>query len=82
MSPYLPSALSILAVPSDRLAAIRSGYLEKAAKLVAQAQHGTLPAPTDRRFKDPAWSSNPLHLLNVHLYLLTVQTLRELVEAA
>lgn len=82
MSSHVSSALSILAVPADKLAAIRARYVEAAAQLFSQAQHGTLPPPSDRRFSDPAWSANPVHLLNVHLYLLTVQTLREMVAAA
>lgn len=82
MSSLISSALSIMAVPSDKLVAIRTRYLQAATALVAQAQHGALPPPSDRRFQDPAWSSNPAHLLNVHFYLLTVQTLHEMVDAA
>lgn len=82
MSSLISSALSVMAVPSDKLTAIRTRYIEQAAALLAQAQHGTLPPPSDRRFKDPTWSSNPGHLLNVHMYLLTVQALHDMVDAA
>lgn len=82
MSSLISSALSVMAVPSDKLAAIRARYVEQATALLAQAQHGTLTPPSDRRFSGDAWASNPMHLLNAHLYLLTVQTLRDMVDAA
>ena len=82
MSSLISSALSVMAVPSDKLAAIRARYVQQAAELMAQAQHGTLSLPSDRRFKDSAWASNPAHLLNAHMYLLTAQTLHDMVDAA
>lgn len=82
MSSWISSALSVMAVPSDKLAQIRARYVEQAAELMAQAQHGTMPPPSDRRFSDSAWAANPAHLLNVHMYLLTVQTLHDMVDAA
>lgn len=81
MTNLISSALSVMAVPSDKLAAIRADYLKAATSLVAQVQHGTLSLPSDRRFSNPAWGTNPAHLLNVHLYLLTVQTLHDMVDA-
>jgi len=67
-------------VSPDKLAAIRSRYLQASLDVLAQAQKGTLPAPPDRRFSDKAWSESPAHLVHAHLYLLTSQALQELVD--
>lgn len=82
MSSLISSVLSLMALPSDQLTAIRNRYVQQATALQAQLQHGTLSPPSDRRFSDPAWASSPAHLINAHMYLLTVQTLHEMVDAA
>lgn len=82
MSTLISSALSAMAVPSEKLAAIRVSYLKSLSDLIAQTQRGTLSPPADRRFSDDAWSSAPAHLLHAHMYLLTVQTLNDMVDAA
>ena len=82
MSSFISSALSAMAVPSDKLAAIRSRYFEALTSVAEQARQGTLPLPSDRRFSDAAWAENPTHLMHAHMYLHTVQTLQEMVDAA
>lgn len=82
MNALISPALSLMTVPSDKLAAIRSRYLHAASELLQQFQNDQLQTPSDRRFSDPAWSSSPAHLLHAHFYLLAVDTLHEMVDAA
>lgn len=82
MSSLFSSVLPQMTVPSDKLSAIRSRYFEALSGIMTQAQQGSLGSPSDRRFSDAAWSESPAHLGHVHMYLLTVQTLHDMVDAA
>lgn len=81
MSAVFPSTSPIMPVAPDKFAAIRSRYTQESLDVLVQAKQSTLSAPNDRRFRDQAWSSNPVSLVHAHLYLLTAQALQELVDA-
>ncbi|MFO7746178.1 MAG: class I poly(R)-hydroxyalkanoic acid synthase, partial [Orrella sp.] len=50
---------------------------------IAQAAAaGELPMVADRRFKGQAWGDSPMHLLMAHLYLLSGEAMKQLVETS
>lgn len=63
------------------LAELQSAFMGKWQAITEAATKGELPAVTDRRFKGPAWSQSPMHLLMAHLYLLSGDAMKQLVEA-
>ena len=66
---------------ADELNAIRAKFIEQWKALAQSAAQGQLPALDDRRFKDPAWTSSPMHLLMAHLYMLSGDAMKQMVES-
>ncbi len=71
-----------IGVAPDRLAQIQADFTREWLRVASEAQQGLLEAPGDRRFRGAAWSSSPGCLLAAHAYLLSSQTMQQLVEAA
>lgn len=61
---------------------IQDSFMNQWQALAQAAAQGQLPALSDRRFKDDAWSKSPVHSWMAHLYLLSGQTMKEMVEAS
>jgi polyhydroxyalkanoate synthase len=59
-----------------------AGAAATARVLGADAQGPAQPAPKDRRFADPAWSSNPGYFLLMQSYLLGGRLVDELIDVA
>lgn len=78
------SAFSGLQIPMNALAALQSDYLKQATELWNASLHGSVAeapqALKDRRFANPAWSSNPASAFMAQLYLLNAKTLQQLAE--
>ncbi|NBB62164.1 class I poly(R)-hydroxyalkanoic acid synthase [Pseudomonas sp. ODNR1LW] len=76
VAPALTSVVSSLASRPEKLfqaqADLFSRYMDLWAGSVRQAAGGALPEPpADKRFKDPAWSDNPVFDMMRRSYLLT-----------
>lgn len=61
---------------------IQDSFMNQWQALAQAAAQGQLPALNDRRFKDDAWSKSPVHSWMAHLYLLSGQAMKEMVEAS
>jgi polyhydroxyalkanoate synthase subunit PhaC len=66
---------------AEELNAIRAKFIEQWNALAQSAAQGQLPPVEDRRFKDPAWTSSPMHLLMAHLYMLSGDAMKRMVES-
>jgi polyhydroxyalkanoate synthase len=66
---------------AEELNAIRAKFIEQWNSLAQSAAQGQLPPVDDRRFKDPAWTSSPMHLLMAHLYMLSGDAMKQMVES-
>src|SRR5699024_8974427 len=82
MDPFSSSAWPSMSIPVTELNAIRERFMQAWAGLQEQVSQGQLEAPADRRFRDAAWSANPVFAGLAHAYLLGSQALEELVDAA
>lgn len=71
-----------VSVAPDKLAKIQARFSDDWARMISSAGQGTLERPADRRFSSPAWSENSSSLVMAHTYLLSVQALNQMVEAA
>jgi polyhydroxyalkanoate synthase len=69
-------------VAPDKLASIQAQFAGDWMRMASSAGQGTLDRPADRRFSGPAWSEDPSSLIMAHTYLLSVQALNRMVEAA
>ena len=69
-------------VAPQELAQIQRDFLREYAEILQQAQTGTLPVPSDRRFQGDAWRQNPLALMNAHLWVLSGRMMNRMVDAA
>lgn len=83
MSPSFPPEWPApVSVAPDKLAGIQAQFSDDWAHMVSSAGQGTLEPPADRRFSGAAWSEDPGALIMAHTYLLSVQALNQMVEAA
>ena len=82
MAQFSSASWPSITVSPEQLAAIRTSFMADWDKVCQQASQGTLQAPTDRRFRDPAWSSNPWFAGLAHSYVLGARALNQLADAA
>ena len=61
---------------------IQKQFIEQWQALAHAATQGQLPEIKDRRFADEAWRNSPMHSLMAHLYLLSGQAMKQLVDAS
>lgn len=61
---------------------IQKQFIEQWQVLAHAATQGQLPEIKDRRFADEAWRNSPMHSLMAHLYLLSGQAMKQLVDAS
>jgi polyhydroxyalkanoate synthase len=64
-----------------KLDALRSDYLQKAARLWQDVMTGKAPSLQDKRFSAPEWSANPMSAFSAASYLLNAEFLMALAEA-
>ncbi|OIP22712.1 MAG: class I poly(R)-hydroxyalkanoic acid synthase [Comamonadaceae bacterium CG_4_9_14_0_8_um_filter_60_18] len=64
----------------EKMQALQQQYLQEAGELWAQGLQGKLKL-NDRRFADPAWSTNPMAAFSAAVYLLNAKTMMQLVDA-
>ena len=64
------------------LAQLQSQFLENWKHIAQAATQGSLPEIKDRRFKSEAWQQSPAHLMMAHMYLLSGQAMKQMVDAA
>ena len=69
-------------VDQQELVKLQSAFMGKWQAITEAAAKGELPAVADRRFKGQAWSESPMHLLMAHLYLLSGDAMKQLVETS
>jgi polyhydroxyalkanoate synthase subunit PhaC len=72
-------AVPLLNFSPEKLQALQQAYLQETVELW---NHGLQGAPSDKRFANDAWSTNPLAAFSAALYLLNARALLGLVEAA
>jgi len=66
----------------QELAKLQSAFMSKWQAISEAAAKGELPPVADRRFKGQAWGESPMHLLMAHLYLLSGDAMKQLVETS
>ena len=64
-----------------QLSVLQSDYMTQFNALVQQLTASTIPALGDKRFKAPAWQSNPMHAFNAAAYLLNAKFLNAMADA-
>jgi len=69
-------------VDQSQLNQIQQEFVQQWQALAQAAASGQLPEIKDRRFNDEAWSSSPMHSLMAHLYLLSGQAMKQLVDVS
>jgi polyhydroxyalkanoate synthase subunit PhaC len=69
-------------VDQQELAKLQSAFISKWQAISEAAAKGELPPVADRRFKGQAWGESPMHLLMAHLYLLSGDAMKQLVETS
>lgn len=62
-------------------AQLQAGYIQELTALVQDLAASKTPLLSDRRFKAPAWQSNPLYAFNAAAYLLNARFLASMAEA-
>lgn len=67
-------------VDQQALTKLQTAFMGKWQAITEAAAKGELPVVTDRRFKGQAWATSPTHLLMAHLYLLSGDAMKQLVE--
>jgi len=68
------------ALNGNALHQLQAEFMAQWQQIAQAAQQGTLPPLTDRRFSSPAWQNSPQHFMMAHLYLLSTETLKKMVE--
>jgi polyhydroxyalkanoate synthase subunit PhaC len=63
------------------LASVQANFLKQWQQISEAAVTGALPPVSDRRFRGEAWAQSPAHLLMAHLYLLSSDSVKRLVDA-
>lgn len=61
---------------------IQDSFVSQWQALAQAATEGHLPPLQDRRFKDDAWHNSPAHSWMAHLYLLSGEAMKQMVEAS
>jgi polyhydroxyalkanoate synthase len=69
------------AIDPALLSKMQADYVAEFNALVKDLASSTMPALGDKRFKAPAWQSNPLHAFNAAAYLLNARFLTAMAEA-
>lgn len=69
-------------VDQSQLNQIQKQFIDQWQALAQAAAQGQLPEIKDRRFADEAWRKSPMHTLMAHLYLLSGQAMKQLVDAS
>lgn len=67
---------------NSALAQLQAQFLENWKQISQAATQGSLPEIKDRRFKSEAWQQSPAHLMMAHMYLLSGQAMKQMVDAA
>jgi len=67
---------------ADKMAQIQQQFIEQWKQLTCAATQGKLPDISDRRFKSDAWQQSPTHFMLAHLYLLSADAMKKMVDAA
>ena len=66
----------------SELGQIQQQFISQWQALAQAAVKGELPEIKDRRFADQAWRASPMHALMAHLYLLSGEAMKQLVDAS
>jgi polyhydroxyalkanoate synthase subunit PhaC len=69
-----------LSMPMPSVVELQNGYLKQATALWNQTLESKPPAPADRRFSAPDWSSNPASAYLAQMYLLNSRTLLQMAD--
>lgn len=69
-------------INSEQLKEVQEAFLKQWQSLAQSATQGQLPQINDRRFKDEAWSKSPMHAWMAHLYLLSGDAMKQMVDAS
>ncbi len=69
-------------VDQSELGQIQQNFIEQWQALAQLAAQGQLPEIKDRRFKSDAWRNSPMHALMAHVYLLSSDAMRQMVDAS
>jgi polyhydroxyalkanoate synthase len=64
------------------LGQIQQRFVQQWQTLAQLAAQGQLPEIKDRRFSDDAWRNSPMHSLMAHVYLLSSEAMRHMVDSA
>ena len=67
---------------NSALAQLQAQFLENWKHISEAATKGSLPEIKDRRFKSDAWQQSPAHLMMAHMYLLSGQAMKQMVDVA
>ncbi len=70
------------AVDQSEIAKIQQQFMQQWQSMADAAAKGELPELKDRRFSDEAWSNSPMHAWMAHLYMLSGQAMKQLVDAS
>lgn len=65
----------------NAMAAVQADFMKQWQQISESAARGALPPVQDRRFKGPAWEQSPIHTMMAHLYLLSGDAMKRLVDA-
>lgn len=69
-------------IDQQQLANLQTVFMNRWQAIAQASAAGELPLVTDRRFKGEAWGDSPMHLLMAHLYLLSGEAMKQLVETS
>lgn len=69
-------------IDQQQLVNLQTVFINRWQAIAQAAATGGLPLVADRRFKGEAWGDSPMHLMMAHLYLLSGEAMKQLVETS
>ena len=73
-------SMSGLSLPMPAVVELQNAYLKQSTELWNQTLQAKPPAPSDRRFAAPDWTSNPAAAYTAQMYLLNARTLMQMAD--
>lgn len=79
--PFPDSWTPTSGISQDALASVQQDFIQAWQKLAQDATQGQLSPLKDRRFSSDAWKNSPTHLMMAHLYLMSSEAMKKMVDA-
>ena len=67
---------------SEALKQMQEQFMNNWQQLATSATQNELPEIKDRRFRNEAWQQSPAHLMMAHMYLMSSQAMKDMVQKA